>query len=449
MKQSLFFWVFVLLISPVFAEDDPFDMDFDSMFSEDSFMVDESEVVDDTVGDSLNEKSQTFSGRVRTGISYNMTREWLKGNVEPESNSFTSPVSGDFYLNARLQDGFKVYAAFNLLYYPQGVLTKVTTNMGLNLVTSNLVEVYGVESNDLVFGLSEFFVDMNIRKKVYFRFGKQVLQWGRNYFWNPTDLLNIDKKNFTDLEETREGATGLKITIPYKTLFNFYGFLDFTGAEDLGNAAAAAKAEFLLGRTEVGLSAWAKEGYLPVYGLDFSSRIGQVNLLGEMSLSEGDNSLRWNPSTLSAYQESEVWTPRVSLGFNTSFDFREVEDRILLQGEFYYNGGGADENYFDDGTMQILSYLYSGAYEVNTSAKYYGALFLNISKFFDPNLSFSANALANLVDYSTVLTASLSYSPIYDFTSTLLLIGYLGDEETEFNFYGNGMTAQLEFSFVF
>ena len=29
--------------------------------------------------------------------------------------------------------------------------------------------------------------------KIYFRTGKQVLKWGRSYFWNPTDLINVEK----------------------------------------------------------------------------------------------------------------------------------------------------------------------------------------------------------------------------------------------------------------
>jgi hypothetical protein len=39
-------------------------------------------------------------------------------------------------------------------------------------------------------GIKEFFIDTNLRQKVYFRMGKQVLKWGQGYFWNPSDLLH-------------------------------------------------------------------------------------------------------------------------------------------------------------------------------------------------------------------------------------------------------------------
>jgi hypothetical protein len=119
----------------------------------------------------------------------------------------------------------------------------------------------------------EVFLDFNIAQRVYFRLGKQVLQWGRNYFWNPTDLLNVEQKDFFNMSDYRDGAMGIKMHIPFGTAVNIYGFLDIGDEAKPEDFGIAGKVEFVLGRSEFGLSAWAKQGYVPVYGFDFSSRI--------------------------------------------------------------------------------------------------------------------------------------------------------------------------------
>ncbi len=62
--------------------------------------------------------------------------------------------------------------------------------------------------------LKEFFADGNYKYKVYVRFGKQNLKWGRGYLWNPTDLISQDRKDFGDMDARREGVYGLKMHIP-------------------------------------------------------------------------------------------------------------------------------------------------------------------------------------------------------------------------------------------
>ena len=55
-----------------------------------------------------------------------------------------------------------------------------------------------IENQDTTLLIKEVFVDFNLANTVYFRAGKQVLKWGTGYFWNPTDLINIEHRSFTN-----------------------------------------------------------------------------------------------------------------------------------------------------------------------------------------------------------------------------------------------------------
>jgi hypothetical protein len=102
-------------------------------------------------------------------------------------------------------------------------------------------------------------MDFNLKNKIYFRTGKQVLQWGRCYLWNPTDFVNIDKQTFLTRIGYREGTNGIKLHIPFGTKYNFYNFLNFTDAQEFGDQSLASKFEFLIENTEMAFSVFTKK----------------------------------------------------------------------------------------------------------------------------------------------------------------------------------------------
>ena len=157
----------------------------------------------------------------------------LVSNTRDANYLYTLTVA-DFYLDARLPRQAKVFADVETTYLSQGQTTSVA--------------------------LQELFLDFNLDQFAYFRAGKQVLQWGRCYLWNPTDLVNVELPHFIRKLGTREGAYGLKMHIPFGTVLNIYDFLDTGTAEDAGAVANAVKVEYLLGNFEVAASGWGKKG---------------------------------------------------------------------------------------------------------------------------------------------------------------------------------------------
>ncbi len=139
--------------------------------------------------------------------------------------------------------------------------------------------------------IKEVFVDFNLANTAYFRVGKQVLKWGTGYFWNPTDLINIEHKSFTNTTALLQGVFGLRSDVVFSPKWHLYTFLNLNGVQaDASDVAFAARSEFLVGSTEFGVSSWLKWGKLPVFGADLSTPLfWSINLTSEAAFSWGDN----------------------------------------------------------------------------------------------------------------------------------------------------------------
>ena len=92
---------------------------------------------------------------------------------------------------------------------------------------------------------------------------------------------------------------------------NIYGFLDTGNASSSDALGGALKYEFLTGKTEMAFSGWAKKGYNPMFGYDFSTRAGDFDILGELCVSRGDNlkRIRLDNGILDVYTNNYDWAP--------------------------------------------------------------------------------------------------------------------------------------------
>ncbi|NPV00124.1 MAG: hypothetical protein HPY53_01965 [Brevinematales bacterium] len=428
-------------------------MSEDEMFKDADVMVDSNTIINEDISKSLDSESVTFSGNLYSRATFNMTKDWLAGLTDGDKNLFSAYLEGNFFLDIRLRKSFKAFVnlAINYKSVASGYEIYGTTYILMTNVLGSGVDLSG-ENTKII--LKEVFIDLNIDKNAYFRLGKQVLQWGQGYFWNPTDLINNELKSFSDMSRYREGSFGLKITIPYETYFNFYGFIDARQVEKFTDIAVAGKIQFLLGITEIAFSGWAKQGFYPVYGFDFTTALGGFNLYGEMSISYGDNHKRLgDPVILGPFTNytllsvDDKWVPRITLGFMKTFDW-DLPDRITLVGEFYYNDGGYYDNVFKD-PAKINALFMNNLYQANYNSVYYGAIFLSISRFPIQDMSVSVNALGNFNDYSFIVMGGLSYSPVNNCTLGFNIYGYLGEDDCEYTASGNRLGLEATAKVVF
>lgn len=247
-------------------------------------------------------------------------------------NPSSSYIVGNLMLDARLKKGVKAFANMETGYYSK---TRETTT-----------------------ALREVFLDFNIDRRVYFRTGKQVLQWGRCSLWNPTDLINVEKKTFVRKIGYRDGAYGLKVHVPFGASYNIYGFLDTGNASEDRDLGGALKFEFLAGRTEMAFSGWGKRSRRPVFGYDLSSRLGSVDIAGEVSVARRDNTrfILEAGGVLDTYRKDEDWATKAAVNLSRGFRLGNFNDRLTVAAEFFYNQTGYVKSPFRD----RAEYAFSG-----------------------------------------------------------------------------------------
>lgn len=422
-----------------FSEDDLFSED--DIFSEGDTMVDIEDATDETILDVLTEESVTFSGEISAKFGYALTRDYLDDISAWEDNPYSTSMEGDLLLDVRLQKGIKAFADLAVAYTPQRRAPETDT------------PEFGPPAEDepLQTTLKEFFVDGNYNRRIYARFGKQNLKWGRGYLWNPTDLISEDRKDFDDIDARREGVYGLKTHIPFGTTWNLYGFINIGGAASINEFAYAGKVEVLLPNdVEMSVSAWNRHDYTPVFGLDFATYKFSTDWRGELSLSKGDNVKRFEERN-GRYVEVENeddWTPRAALGFTKRFDHRDVNNRFSVTGEFYYNQAGYDEDMLGSDAVRDR-FLEDGYFQPGNYGKYYAALFTSYSKFLVSDMTLDINAIGNLSDSSFTVSSGVTYGFVNNLWLSCAVTSYLGPKYAEYTLAGNAVGIDVNASLTF
>lgn len=414
-RNILLILMLMILAIPVFSEEIPSD---DELFADTAQIVDSSKLKDSQNINEEDKKSTTLTGEITNTSSYSVDRDFLAGKGQFNNNRMNNMVTGNLMLDVRLKKGVKAFANLQAGYLPSS-----TTSLAIDL--------------------KEIFVDANYNKKVYFRMGKQVLTWGRGYFWNPTDMINVEKKSFIKEAGYNSGTYGVKAHIPFGTSLNLYEFINGADTTNVDGFAFATKVEFLLGNTEISVSNWSKKDKRPIFGIDFSSRMFNIDLRGEASVVDGADTLKIrgvNGNYILETLDNEI-IPKISLGFSKSFDIGDEKERLGITGEFYYNGAGYEENIFAD--QMKLGYLrMSGLYEENSINKYYFGFFGTFSKFITNDLTLSCNGIVNLNDKSSRILTGVSYADMNDLSMGFNIINSLGANNTEYIDGGAGLTIQ-------
>lgn len=361
------------------------------------------------------------SGALSAQASATWTRDGLR--TQPENPSLQTLNVAELYLDARSPDGTKAFAALEASYRADSARTSVH--------------------------LRELFLDFDLRQRLYLRLGKQVLQWGRCYFWNPSDLINVEQKTLVERLGTREGAYGLRAHVPFGTVANFYAFADTRDATTAQQVKGALKAEVLLGSVESSLSIWGSKGLDPVYAADISTALHGWDLAAEAALLPAGFSLRYTERNDSLIGEnSKAFAPRIALSLGRSFDVLQVSDRLRVQYEMYYNSLGYAQNPLTD-VRKVLWLYQNNELSYYSLGRYYAAFFASFSRFLVQDLTLACNGMANLDDRSTLLSTSLTYSTLHNLDLSLTVLNMGGQAPGEFNAMGQRLAVQTQAGYRF
>lgn len=430
--------------------EDPFSMSEEDMFTESTVVENVEEFKDDKITEKFDQGTVGLSGQLRGSAVYTTATDKAKSDtsIYGHKDAYSATLEGDILFDARWRYGIKFFSDVFVTYKP---VEETGTHSDL---LSN-------DDKDYDTIVREAFGDVNIAQKVYFRIGKQTLKWGRGYFWNPTDLISTDKKDFNDIDARREGSYGLKTQIPFGVKLNIYSFIDTTGTDEYEESAFAAKVEFIVfDNTEISFSGWTKKNYKPIYGFDFSTNVFDTQWRGELSYTKGGNQhylVKENGMWVDKYDPEEMIV-KVSCGFTKMIDIGDINNRLNLTGEFLFNPKGYDENMLERAPLLLPSgttipgvtlreLFLSKYYTPYYYGKSYAALFVSFSHFLNTSdLSLSANAISNISDGSSVVATNLNYALTFDTALTLSITNILGAENREFTFTGNQASANASFS---
>jgi hypothetical protein len=388
------------------------------------------------------QKSTGISGAFTSAALGSLDRDYFS-DAAYRHTALATWITGDLNLDVRLNGGFKAFASMEATYRPVAG------------------ETAGGNDSNITFSLPELFLDANYRNKVYFRTGKQVLQWGRCYFWNPTDLINIEQKPFIAKIGLRQGTYGVKLHAPFGTRYNAYGFIGTYQAARPDEVAAAAKFEFLAGGTEMAFSAWGKRHNDAVYGYDVSSRLLGIDINGELGLHRRYRLRTVSFTTGDTGIEYKPWIPRACLGLSRSFQVGQIKDRLSTVLEIYYNQVGTTDKTIDlpdnpaflaalPGGFSFADLLIArGYYQPNNYSRYYAAWFGSLAKFIIPDLTLTVNAIANINQGCAILTTGVSYTNLSDFSLGFSINSFIGPDNTEYTLQRNGAQIQLTAGIAF
>jgi len=377
----------------------------------------------DRLSDSTPEKSAAaLGGALMSRALYSVHRNTVYSNHTWDTNQVRQYFEIGLDLEVRLPKGFKSYVDFLIYYSPAGIHY---TNYYFLQGSPYPGYVAVPASQYFSFSLNEFFFDCNAANAVWMRLGMQVLKWGRGMLWNPSDLINWDKKSFEDMNRQRRGVTGIKVHIPVKTYFNFYSFINMDDVEKPNNYTYALKTEALLGGMEAALGCLLKKTNHTVWTLDFSKGLRGWNFYGEGAyLPEYTKTIyRVSGTNVTNYQPDKQ-TGKVVLGVHKSFN----KDKCTAAIEGYYNGEGYNFNVYRHKIYTTITntnsaYLTDNRMELN---RWYAAAFFSWTGLFRQTTTLTCNALCNLNDRSFILTPQLTFSPVDQFSISLMPVLYPG-----------------------
>ena len=126
--------------------------------------------------------------------------------------------------------------------------------------------------------LDQLWLRFDLGRTLFITAGRQHVRWGTARLWTPADLLHTRRRNCLDVFDARTGTTMIKAHLPIESLaWNFYACAvteNQRGTPSLAGVAGAARAEIVLGSSELGLGVFLRHRAKPKYAADLSLGLG-------------------------------------------------------------------------------------------------------------------------------------------------------------------------------
>ncbi len=419
--------------------------DEDNLFgSEDDMFSDSSDLIEE-VSDDLMEDLSTVLLTSDSGVEiggdffFDLSADW-KG-LDPDdlsgsdiSDSLSLDLGATLFIDARPDEDTRVFAKAE-------ITSPFYTTTGPD----------GRKFEDIV-TITELFTDFNWDNQVFFRAGKQTVNWGVGYFFSPADLLSLSRIDPEAPDAELDGPIALKINYP-SLLNNYYLYTVVPEeVESYSDLTIAPMVELVFGNSEISLGAYYQYNKAPAAMTTITSAIGDVSVYGEGYVSYGSDKtfvIDDGGITTTTYDDEVFLKGTVGASYSWSDDLSNYN--LSFSGQYYYNGEGYKDsdivNVFETPQLFGSGIVSSEPSEIAAflmdSGMHYGAANASWREMFGSDFSLSLFFIENFSSLSGMIKPTISWSGMDNIDISLSLSRMFGDAGEEYAVAGSTAAVSL------
>lgn len=355
----------------------------------------------ETQGMSESDKKEIDLDRMKFGGS--LQGEYQVYSLEKSAtlrDYVSTPMTLELYLDSQLKNDVRAF--FKGRYVNDGSVDES--------VVSPLTGLTQKQSSS---SLDEMKISFHSNRKVFWTVGRQKIKWGVSQFWNPTDFINSQRRDFLKQEDLRSGVTMIKAHVPWKES-NFYFLAVNEKSYESRNVGAALRGEIPFSKGEWSFSSYSRQGQRTKLGSDLSMGLGDFDVYVEGA------------------QSDQGLEKSASGGVTYSFKYNE-EDAATLGFETFWQDSGTDDK------STYASMVLAGTFVPFFVGKNYAMTSIYLPKpgrWNESNLMFYG--IQNLNDRSQYFRLSWGYTGMTSIAWTFSLGARAGDTDSEMKLFGQG-----------
>lgn len=272
--------------------------------------------------------------------------------------------------------------------------------------------------------LDEMKISFHTQRKIFWTVGRQKIKWGSAKFWNPTDFLNLQRRDFLRQDDLRSGVSMVKAHVPWKDA-NFYLIGISEAARESSQNGLAGRFELPFKAAEWSVSTYSRKGQKTQVGSDISLAVKDFDVYAE------------------AAQTDLATDKSASGGLSYEFKYSDEDTAALgLEGFWQENGTEDKSSYLGLVTSNKFVPFYIG--------KAYTMASLYLLKPGSWNYStFLVYAIQNASDRSQYYRVTWIYSGVSDMQWTVAMGGRAGEKGSEMKLFNQTYDALLQLRVIF
>ncbi|MBL7542336.1 MAG: hypothetical protein JNL11_00900 [Bdellovibrionaceae bacterium] len=339
--------------------------------------------------------------------------EWMAYQLvdRPIQDYITSPMTLEMYIDAQMKNDVRAFFKGRFLNDGSVDESKPSPLTG------------GMQKQSTAY-LDEMKISFHTRRKIFWTIGRQKIKWGVSKFWNPTDFINMQKRDFLRQEDLRTGISMVKAHVPWNDA-NFY-VLGVTEASSESNQnGLGGRFELPIQTSEWSVSAYSRKGQSTKLGSDISFALKDFDVCMEGA-------------------QTDLGTEKAASGGFTYEVKYSDEDTVALGLEgFWQENGNSDKSSYG-------GLLASGKFIPFNVGKSYSSASVVLLKPGSWNFStLLFFAIQNNDDRSQYYRATWIYSGISDMLWTVALGSRAGDVGSEMKMFNQTYDAWLQMRVIF